>query len=349
MVKRPGIHDIAREANVSITTVSHALNGKGRVSPQMRERIRLVAQRLDYRGSPQARGLAMGRTMTLAMQLGSEAGVLVPGLEYFVEILTAASASALELGYGFVLAPTGTNAKSLQSLAIDGAVVVDPTGDEALFEDASIPIVTTGRVPGDLGNYSWVDNDHRAGTRLVLDHFTEIGCSRPALLATSVQQSYVEDAVAEYLDWCREHTLEPIMERVADSTTETDALSTIDKLLSHHPRPDAIYTTLDRLAVNVLLACHDKRISVPYDLAIASTTDTQFLRSANPPVTAFDLNAPEIGRKATELLIRQIEEDDEPSRHMIVPSSLTARASTRKTWSKDGSRESDSGGENRSE
>lgn len=335
MVKRPGIYDIAREANVSITTVSHALNGKGRVSPQMREQIQLVAQRLGYRGNPQARGLAMGRTMTLAMQLGSQAGVLVPGLEYFVEILTAASASALELGYGFVLAPTGTSVKSLQHLAIDGAVVVDPTGNEVLFEHTGTPIVTTGRVPGDLGNYSWVDNNHRAGTRLILDHFAETGRSRPALLATSVQQSYVEDAVDEYLGWCREHTLEPVVERVADTTTETDTVSTIDKLLSRRPRPDAIYTTLDRLAMGVLLACRDRRISVPHDLAIASTTDTQFLRSANPPVTAFDLNAPEIGRRATELLIRQIEEGDEPPRHVIVPSSLTVRASTQKAESKD--------------
>lgn len=329
MVKRPGIHDIAREANVSITTVSHALNGKGRVSPQVRERIHLVAQRLGYRGSPQARGLATGRTMTLAMQLGSEAGVLVPGLEYFVEILTAASASALELGYGFVLAPTGTSARSLQGLAIDGAVVVDPTGDEALFEHTGMPIVTTGRVQGDPGSYSWVDNDHRAGTRLVLDHFMEIGRSRPALLTTSVQQSYVEDAVAEYLDWCRERTLEPIVEQVADTTTETDAVSTIDKLLSHRPRPDAIYTTLDRLAVGVLLACRGRRISVPHDLALASTTDTQFLRSANPPITALNLNAPEIGRKAADLLIRHIEED-EPPKHLFVPISLITRASTRK-------------------
>lgn len=330
MVKRPGIHDIAREANVSITTVSHALNRKGRVSPQMRERIHSVAQRLGYRGSPQARGLAMGRTMTLAMQLGSQAGVLVPGLEYFVEILTAASASALELGYGFVLAPTGTSAKNLQGLAIDGAVVVDPTGNEALFEHSGMPIVTTGRVPGAPDSYSWVDNDHRAGTRLVLDHFIEIGCSRPALLTTSVQQSYVEDAVAEYLDWCREHTLEPIVKQVADTTVDTDAVSTIDKLLSHRPRPDAIYTTLDRLAVGVLLACRGRNISVPDDLALASTTDTQFLRSANPPVTALNLNASEIGRRSAELLVRQIEEDDESLRHLFVPISLTTRASTRK-------------------
>ncbi len=279
----------------------------------------------------------MGRTMTLAMQLGSQAGVLVPGLEYFVEILTAASGFALELGYGFVLAPTATNKESLKGLAIDGAVVVDPTGNEVLFEDTSMPIVTTGRVPDNLRNYSWVDNDHRAGTRLVLNHFTEIGCLRPLLLTTSVPQSYVEDAVVEYEAWCREHDLELMVERVDDSTSETDAVSIIDDLLSRRPRPDAIYTTLDRLAMSVLLACRDRGISVPHDLAIASTTDTQFLRSANPPITAFNLNAAEIGRRATELLVRCIEEEDEPPSHVIVPSSLTTRASTRKAGSKDSS------------
>lgn len=329
MAKRVGIYDIAREANVSITTVSHALNGKGRLSPTVREQIHLVAKRMGYRVSPQARGLATGRTMTLAVQLGGEPGEeLVPGLEYFFGILNAASTTALEKGYGFVIAPAGASLDSLQGLAMDGAIIVDPTGEEALLDYIDGPIVTTGRILEDPETYSWVDNDHVVGTRLILDHFMEIGCSYPALLTTSVQQSYVEDAVVAYLEWCAERGLEPIVEQTSNSPMETDTYLNTSEFLTRYPRADAVLTTLDRMAVSLLLACGRQGISVPGDLAVASVTDTQGLRSANPPITALDLKSAQIGRTALELLVSHIE-DAAPVQHRIVHSELMTRRSTK--------------------
>jgi DNA-binding LacI/PurR family transcriptional regulator len=331
VAKRVGIQDIAREANVSITTVSHALNGKGRLSPEIRERVRLVAERLGYRANPQARGLATGRTMTLAVQVGSpQAEVLMPDFRYFAELLNAASARALKLGYGLLLAPAGASPGLIGELAIDGAIIVDPTGEEALLERTDVPRVTTGRAPGDADDVAWVDNDQRAGARMVLDHFARTGRSRPALLTTSGRQSYVEDAVAEYLDWCREHDFEPLVGRVGEVPTEAAATPAAAGLLSRRPRPDAIYATLDRMAVGALIACRSAGLSVPEDLAVAAITDTYVLRSADPPVTALDLNAPRIGREAVELLVGLVE-GEEPSRAVTVPSRLVKRTSTQGT------------------
>jgi DNA-binding LacI/PurR family transcriptional regulator len=331
VAKRVGIHDIAREANVSITTVSHALNGKGRLSPEIRERVRLVAERLGYRANPQARGLATGRTMTLAVQVGSlQAEVLMPDFQYFAELLNAASAKALELGYGLLLAPAGASPELIGELAIDGAIVVDPTGEEALLGRTDVPRVTTGRAPGDPDDVAWVDNDQRAGARMVLDHFAHTGRSRPALLTTSGRQSYVEDAVNEYLHWCRGHDIEPIVGRVVGVPTEAAAARVAADLLSRRPRPDAIYATLDRMAVGALIACRYAGLSAPEDLAVAAITDTYVLRSADPPLTTLDLNAPRIGREAVELLVGMVE-DKKLSRAVTLPSTLVVRASTQGT------------------
>ncbi len=290
-----------------------------------------MAERLGYRANPQARGLATGRTMTLAVQVGSlQAEVLMPDFQYFAELLNAASARALELGYGLLLAPAGASPELIGQLAIDGAIVVDPTGEEALLGRTDVPRVTTGRAPGDPDDVAWVDNDQRAGARMVLDHFAHAGRSRPALLTTSGRQSYVEDAVAEYLHWCRERDLEPIVGRVAGVPTETAAAGVAADILSRRPRLDAIYATLDRMAVGALIACRSAGLSVPEDVAVAAITDTHVLRSADPSVTALDLNAPRIGREAVDLLVELVE-GEESSRAVTVPSMLVVRASTQGT------------------
>lgn len=332
MSKRVSIHDIAREADVSITTVSHSLSGKGRIPRATRERVRAVADRLGYRANLQARGLATGQSVVLAVQVGGvRAEALVPDLQYFVDLLNAASEAALEAGFGLVLVPAGTETGVLQNLAAGGAIVVDPTGEESLLRQGDTPVVTTGRVPGRQADGAWVDNDHRAGTRRVLDHLQQTGRTRPALLTTSARQSYVEDAVGEYELWCLERGIEPIVGRITGNPTEAGAAPVVGKLLSRRPRPDAIYTTLDRMALGAILACRDRGIAVPEEMAVAAITDSLALRSMTPPVTALNLNAPEIGRRAAGLLAALVRGEEPTSTHLLVPAHLVVRGSTSAT------------------
>src|ERR1700744_3207119 len=106
--RRPSIHDIARGAGVSITTVSHSLNGRGRVQPETRRRVLRTAKRLGYTANAHARRLATGKNMTLALQVagfGEEA--LIPDSAYYIQVLNDASAAALALGYTPMLVPSG--------------------------------------------------------------------------------------------------------------------------------------------------------------------------------------------------------------------------------------------------
>ncbi|AHY48110.1 Periplasmic binding protein-like domain (plasmid) [Rubrobacter radiotolerans] len=82
------------------------------------------------------------------------------------------------------------------------------------------------------------------------------------------------------------------------------------------------------MALSALHACHDRGLRVPGDLAIAAVTDSLYLRTANPAVTALDLNGAEIGRRATELLVTLANGEEPASERVIVPSSLRVRAST---------------------
>src|SRR3954464_11869709 len=97
MVARVSIRDVAREAGVSVTTVSHALNGKGRLNPETRERVREVADRLGYRPNPAARSLVSGRTGLIAAIPSLPAGLNIEFSEFafFSELIAAATGVAV--------------------------------------------------------------------------------------------------------------------------------------------------------------------------------------------------------------------------------------------------------------
>ncbi len=332
MAKRPSIHDVAAAAGVSITTVSHTLSGKGRLPQKTRDRVQAIAEQIGYVPSFHARGLATGRTMLLAMQAsGFESRALVPQVGYFVELLNAASKRAFDLGYGLVLVPPGTSAEGLQRLSVDGAAIIDPTGDEPLLRalrEEGKPVVTTGRVLGDAAGTAWVDTDHVAGVRLVLDHFAEMGCDRPALLTSARGPSYVEDVRRGYRDWCREHGRKPMVASVRSQPTELAAERAIGRLLDAEQPPDAVYASLDVLAIGALTAARARGIAVPEGLAIGAITDSGALRAVTPPVTALDLHPDRIGRRAIELLVALVEGRSSDWAGTTVDVELLRRAST---------------------
>ncbi|HZV75395.1 MAG TPA: LacI family DNA-binding transcriptional regulator [Conexibacter sp.] len=333
MARRPSIHDVAAAAGVSITTVSHALSGKGRLPQETRDHVRRIAERIGYAPSMHARGLATGRTMLLAIQAsGFDTRALVPQLAYFVDLLNAASATAIERGYALMLLPPDTPEERLQRLAFDGAAIIDPVGDELLLAALRAegkPVVTTGRIPGEPDAGTSIDSDHVAAARMMLDHLAEAGCERPALLTTGKGPSYVADAARGYRSWCRASKVKPRVLTVRGEPSEQAGQRVMGRALDAHGSAiDGVYATLDVLAIGALRAARERDVAVPGELAIAAITDSPSLRAASPPVTALDLHPEQIGARAIALLVALIEGAAVEDGGEPVPADLVARASS---------------------
>src|SRR5690606_24208267 len=102
------IKEVARAAGVSVTTVSHVLNDKGRLNAETRERVCRIAAELGYRPNSAARNLVGKRTglLGLALSPGSSATLGLGDLEYFAQLMLGATTAALKHGYALVLTPS---------------------------------------------------------------------------------------------------------------------------------------------------------------------------------------------------------------------------------------------------
>lgn len=331
---RVGIKEVAAAAGVSVTTVSHALNDKGRLPEATRQRVRAIADQLGYRPNATARNLVVGRTGLIGLVVSQHGGppFAVTDFAYFGQLMLAASTAAIGEGYALVLAPADGALAPQGGIAVDGAIIVDPVRDDPLVSAlgrAGITVVTTGRMLGD-DRSCWVDNDHIAGTRSMLDHLQRCGAERIALMTSPLEISYTFDVERAYRDWCASERVEPLVKAPELGLSERAGYAAAGELLSLPEPPDAIFATYDRLAYGTLMAAEARGVRVPDDLLLATTaTESQAPEQARPALTTLNLNPEEIGRAAASLLIALLD-DEEPARHVVVPHRVVVRASTRR-------------------
>ncbi len=328
-----GIRDVAQRAGVSPTTVSHALNGKGRISSATRKRVEEVAERLGYQPNATARNLAGRRSglIGLAVAQTGEGNFAVSDFEYFAELISAASVAALDRGYTLMLA-SAARADAWLRMPLDGAIIVDPVAQDPLLEavhQRQVPLVTTGRVPGATQG-CWVDNDHRVATHAILDHLAARGAQRIALLGSPPTTSYSIDSGAAYEEWCAGHDREPISIVARGDLTESAGFEAAIKLLRRSPPPDAVHSTLDRTALGALLAAQARGLSVPHDLMVSGCVDSGASKWVRPGLTTVELHPSTIGDEAIGVLTALIEGREPTPSQVFVPTRIRARGSTRR-------------------
>lgn len=333
------IADVAREARVSITTVSHVLSGKRPVAAKTRQAVLEAASRLEYQPTVAARGLATGRTMAIGLQFPMEGEHLILN-PYFPSLLGAMSAEATKHGYSFVLLPAhrGTEfplENLLDTQRLDAAIVVDPsTANDVLplLRRYGVPIVTVGRHLGRVRTH-WVDNDHETTMARVVDHVLARGYTRPALMSLGHERfSYIDDIENGYRRRVEERGCQSMIVRGED-LTERAGYDAAVMLLTRRRRPDAIIAAVDRQAIGVLGAASDLGITVPGELGVVGEGDTVLARSARPPLTTVDPRASELGKAAFEVLVQVLEERPPISRPItrLVPAGLIERTSTERS------------------
>lgn len=310
----PTIADVARAAGVSRTTVSHALNGLGKVDPRTRERIKQVATELGYRPNLRAQRLRRGRAQAIA--LASSMPFAVAGgpsrLGFYMEVAAAAAESALAHDYALVLVPPVQSGSALYSVDIDGAIVVEPDVDDAAvaqLRGRGLPYVALGRPVSPDEDCPYVDLRGGSVTELLLDHLREQGARQPALIVGSGSRHSSVDALAAYERKAEEHGWVPIAAAEPEAGGEQAGYDRCAALLAEHPGTDAVCALVDAFAVGAVRAIHDSGRSIPDDVMVVTRYDGLRARTCRPPLTAVDLHLDRAAFDAVELLLDRLRGD----------------------------------------
>jgi len=333
---RTRIVDVAREAGVSITTVSHAMNGRGQVDPSTRERVRHVAERLGYRPNRHAQRLRGGSSDIIALVSSMPFSVAggASRLGFMMEIAAVAAGVALERGLALMLVPSsGGGGAALESLDLDGAIVIEPAeGDAQVAQlvERGIAVVTIGSQPGGAHRLSGVDLRSGDTTLQLLEHMRTQGRRRIALVTGQQRRSPYLEAVAAYGVFAKRHRMEQVVVTVDENLGEASGRGALGELLAKLPAVDAICAPVDAVAAGLVPALRAIGRSVPGDVMIATRYDGPRARECDPPLTALNLHLDQVATQAIDLLMAQLRDRSAhailraPNAELIVRASTTA-------------------------
>ena len=333
--RRVTIHDVAREAGVSITTVSHSLNGKGVVAAATRQRVLDTAERLGYSADAVARGLRSNRLGVLGLvirPLDTLDSYQPAGVDYFVRFAGAAAVQALDRGFGLMLVrdPTTKNVPGI-ALAVDGFIISDPIGNDpviALLQRNGIPLVTVGRDVGREDFTDWLGLGTEGDTRAVLRHLTERGARRVALVVGTDTNAWNADSERTYRAWAAEHDQAAVVYSQDETAGEPGGELIAEQMLdADDVLPDAVYCLTGRHAAGVQRRLQRAGCAVPEDVIIVAGSDSEQTRNSNPPITSIDLTPEITAKAAVDFLLQRIEGDTESS-PPVIENVLRPRQST---------------------
>ncbi len=314
-------------AGVSIATVSRALNDKGDVSVQTRERVREVARLIGYSADPTARSLVTQKTRLVAIVVGDNAGHRDLSLVFFGKVLAAISRRLAQSSYDPLLLPPGDVGAEHR---FDAAVLIGVDDDDPLVTDlASRQVPLVGVDVRCAGRAAYVGSDHADGVRLALAHLHALGHRRIAHVAGAANTV----AGSERLHAFRREAAALGLERSDELLRQGDFSSASGyretcALLALAERPTAIVAASDLMALAALQAIRDAGLQPGRDIAVVGFDDLEAAALAHPPLTTIRQDRQELGTLAATRAIELIENPDVTPQATVLPVELVVRGSS---------------------
>ncbi|RLE29689.1 LacI family transcriptional regulator [Candidatus Acetothermia bacterium] len=321
------IRDIAEALNLSPSTVSRALNNKGRVSQRTKARVQRMAEKLGYRPSMAGRGLATQSTANLGF-LVSERQLLSAG-SFYGEIMGGAEETAAESGYRLVFATNATvNAPLLVAEGrVDGLILAGCELPPELIYRARelVPVVV---VDNSLPGIDSVAIDNVRGAEQAVAHLIAQGHRRIAFVTETLDNLSFSERFQGYRRALTAHGLPVDEELVAEGVPGSECGYVAFRKLLHLERlPNAVFAANDEAAAGAIRAIKEAGLKVPDDIAVVGFDDGALAPHTDPPLTSVRVFRHHMGRWAVLRLLELLKEPDSPPIEIRVSTSLVVRGS----------------------
>ncbi len=324
------IKDVARRANVSVATVSRALNGHQNVADAVRSRVLTAANELNYSPHHAARSLSSRRTHTI--------GVVLPDLygEFFSELIRGIDQVAREHGLHLLVSSyhghpqeQGAALRAMRG-RVDGLLLMSPFAGNGGFIEAnlapSMPVVLMNTAPGDSARPA-LRVDGYGGARAMVEHLAGAGHRAIAFIAGPEGNFDAFERLRGYRD-AMAALLPGVAPRVAPGAFDEASGHRAGISLLEGGRPDAIFAANDMMALGCLSALVQAGVRVPEDIALAGFDDVPLARYVHPALTTMRVDIAELGASAARMLLDMDAGGESPPAPTLLAPQLVVRGST---------------------
>lgn len=329
------LRDVAREAKVSVATVSMVLNGNPRISRATSLRIQRLVERMGYQPNRLAQSLSSRYT--------NVAAVILPALRhafadaYFGEVISGICDKAGKMGYKIMLEQAKPDfirekqhIRIFERRYVDGVLCLG-TSDRhkwvADFGDSGCPAMVIDN-SFDTIAVDHVMCDYRSGCEQVMNYLLQLGHRRIGLITAAPDIKAARTVVDTYRAKLRDAGIEPDPAWIEDGKfTEEGGAQAARKILEKDPQVTAIFGGNDKMAIGAMYQVVHLGLKVPEDVSIVGFDDLRHAAFVNPTLTTIHLPLYEVGAAAMERLVERIHGRPEPVRE-ILPTHLVVRNST---------------------
>lgn len=328
------IYDVAREANVSMATVSRVVNGNPNVKPATRKKVLDVIDKLEYRPNAVARGLASKKTTTV--------GVIIPDISniYYSELARGIEDIATMYKYNIILSNSDQNSqKELHLLntmlgkQVDGIVFMGGNIHEDLvneFKRSPVPVVLAGSIE-ENGIVPSVNIDYKQAVYDAVISFYEKGHRNIAITHGPLHQTINRtEKLAGYKEALEKVGLAFNEDYVIEGDDTYDSgIEAWGKLSELAQRPTALFSTNDEMALGVIHGAQDNGVNVPEELGVLTSDNTRLTQMARPQISSVVQPIYDIGAVAMRLLTKLMNKEEVTEKTIVLPHGVALRGSTK--------------------
>jgi DNA-binding LacI/PurR family transcriptional regulator len=333
--KPVSLRDVARQAKVSVATVSMVLNDNPRISRATHMRVQRLIERMGYQPNRLAQSLSSRYTRVLA--------VLVPALRhafadaYFGELISGICDRAGKLGYKVMLEQAKPefikerkHIEIFERRYIDGMLCLGTNDRHHFLEDfksTGFPAIVVDNYFDQL-NLDFAACDYCSGAEQVMNYLLQLGHRRIAMIQAAPEIHTARDVVRVYQQKLAAAGTTPLESWIADGKfTEEGGAAAIESILSNHSEITAVFAANDKMAIGALHALGRMGLRVPQEISVVGFDNLQHAAFVTPSLTTVHLPLYQVGVLACERLIERIRGRIEPITETL-PTHLVVREST---------------------
>lgn len=324
--------EVAHAAGVSVSTVSHVVNGTRLVAPATRERVQHAMDLLGYQHQPTARSLSAGTNRTIGL------AITVATNPYWVELIQGIDREATRAGLNLIIVDTRDDARhesvavaNLLAHRIEGLIIAPADGWRDLtlpmLRDHALPYVLVDRITPEL-RVDQVGVENEAATIAIIDHLISLGHTRIGMLSgipglsTSTERLHGYHVAHHRADL----PVDPDLIRVGSSTSDGGRKATWE-LLQLNDRPTALFAANNSMTIGALAALNTAGVPVPKEMALSAFDDFSWADLFSPGLTTVAQPSAAIGARAVQLLLRRMNDPDAPPQTIRLPAEIMHRQS----------------------